>query len=450
MSMQRICSVLLCLLSLASWGQISVIDDFNTGGVNASGPGVFEVESGGDYDADSRGYFASNAGSSVVIDGGTATLCATTQYFTGVQWWFGYEDFTNGGVSDGFQLDFGNVNLSNANIRMMLEDDEGWFSWYDFQPSSNTAVKVPFSAFNEPNFNFTAVYNVQVLLMANGTQECLELERMSLVPQEGDLPSSAITTVDSFNLNVSLAGPNNSLYQGAGDWHGNRQIAATSSGSVVTIQGGSAELCTAGGNFTLVQYFFNYEDFTNGGISDRFVLELGNVNLGPNAIRINLEDDQGWFNWVDLTPTGNSLVEVPFSDFFETNFDFTKVYNVQIMLLGQGGAGCFEVSRFGVFPEPQPVTDSDGDGIPDDEDNCPESNTDTSIIIGAVDTAVNNVLFGDGCGMSDVIHAILEDPALNKGEKQAAVVAVANGWKKDGLISGKEKGAITSAAAKYK
>lgn len=450
MRSQKICSLFLCLLSLASWGQISVIDDFITGGVNASGPGVFEVESGGEYNASSRGYFASNAGSSVVIEGGAVNICATTQYFTGVQWWFNYEDFTNGGVSDGFLLDFGSVNLNNANIRLMLEDSDGWFSWYDFQPSSNTAVKVPFSAFNEPNFNFTAVYNVQVMLMSNGTQECLELERMSLVPQEGDLPSTAITTVDSFNLNVSLSGPNSSLYQGAGDWHGARQIMASSSGSAVTIQDGSAELCTTGGNFTLVQYFLNYEDLTNGGVSDRFVLELGNVNLGPNTIRINLEDDQGWFNWVDLTPSSNSLVEAPFSDFFETNFDFTKVYNVQVMLLGQGGAGCFEISRFGVYPEPQPISDSDGDGIPDDVDSCPDSNSDETIIIGTVDTGVANNLFENGCAMSDEIDSILEDTTLNKGQKQAAIVSLANGWKNAGLISGREKGAIASAAAKLK
>ncbi|MHC4305970.1 MAG: hypothetical protein ACYSW2_16045, partial [Planctomycetota bacterium] len=45
--------------------------------------------------------------------------------------------------------------------------------------------------------------------------------------------------------------------------------------------------------------------------------------------------------------------------------------------------------------------DSDGDGIPDDEDACPDSILTPTIVINGCDSGVTNVLFEDGCTMSD-------------------------------------------------
>jgi PKD repeat protein len=90
--------------------------------------------------------------------------------------------------------------------------------------------------------------------------------------------------------------------------------------------------------------------------------------------------------------------------------------------------------------------DADGDGIPDDVDNCPESNLEQAIIIVGCDSGVENLLFEDGCTMSDLIVECA-DGAKNHGKFVSCVSHLTNDWKKQKLISGKEKGAIQSCAA---
>jgi hypothetical protein len=90
--------------------------------------------------------------------------------------------------------------------------------------------------------------------------------------------------------------------------------------------------------------------------------------------------------------------------------------------------------------------DLDGDGIPDDVDNCPESNLEQTIIIDGCDSGVENFLFEDGCTMSDLISGCAEG-ANNHGKFVSCVSHLTNDWKSQKLISGKEKGAIQSCAA---
>jgi hypothetical protein len=91
--------------------------------------------------------------------------------------------------------------------------------------------------------------------------------------------------------------------------------------------------------------------------------------------------------------------------------------------------------------------DADGDGVVDDEDCNPNSDTSATIIIGGINTGVPNTLFPNGCTMSDLLTN-LKDPAVNHGDYVSAVANLTNQWVADGLISGVQKGAIQSAAAK--
>jgi hypothetical protein len=93
-----------------------------------------------------------------------------------------------------------------------------------------------------------------------------------------------------------------------------------------------------------------------------------------------------------------------------------------------------------------PVEDTDGDGIPDDEDACPESILTPTIVIGDCDTGVANVLFEDGCTMADLI-AQCEDGADNPGQYLSCVVQLAIEWLHSGLISGRDLGRILACAA---
>lgn len=85
--------------------------------------------------------------------------------------------------------------------------------------------------------------------------------------------------------------------------------------------------------------------------------------------------------------------------------------------------------------------DSDGDGIPDDEDNCPESNLEDTITIGDCDSGVKNQVFSDGCTMSDMIAECesSDDPI-------SCVFSLTGDWWFDGFITFEESNAIFDCA----
>lgn len=90
--------------------------------------------------------------------------------------------------------------------------------------------------------------------------------------------------------------------------------------------------------------------------------------------------------------------------------------------------------------------DSDSDGVVDDEDNCPDSNPDETVIIDGCDTGVANDMVDDGCNISDGIAECAER-AKNHGAFVNCVARLANELKKKGIITGKEVGAIVKCAA---
>jgi hypothetical protein len=93
--------------------------------------------------------------------------------------------------------------------------------------------------------------------------------------------------------------------------------------------------------------------------------------------------------------------------------------------------------------------DADADGFADDEDCNPASDTRATIVIGGIDTGVPNHLFETGCTSSDLISQLAAG-AANHGGFASSVAHLANEWVATGLVSGAQKGAIQSAAAKLK
>jgi hypothetical protein len=91
--------------------------------------------------------------------------------------------------------------------------------------------------------------------------------------------------------------------------------------------------------------------------------------------------------------------------------------------------------------------DADSDGVVDDEDCNANSDTRPTIIIGGIDTGVPNTMFANGCFMADLL-ADLKAGATSHGDYTSAVAHLTNSWVSQGLISGAQKGAIQSAAAR--
>jgi|GEM_PF-1934895 len=90
--------------------------------------------------------------------------------------------------------------------------------------------------------------------------------------------------------------------------------------------------------------------------------------------------------------------------------------------------------------------DDDNDGCADADDAHPFSNTEAAVVIDGCDSGVTNALVTCGSNMADLI-ADCAASANNHGQFVSCVAALTNAWKSDGLISGKQKGAIQSCAA---
>lgn len=92
-------------------------------------------------------------------------------------------------------------------------------------------------------------------------------------------------------------------------------------------------------------------------------------------------------------------------------------------------------------------SDDDGDGVADGDDAFPRSNLDPTVVIGGMDTGVDNQTLGDGSNFNDLLGACSVE-AKNHGAYVSCVSHLTNGWKKAGLISGSEKAVIVEAAAR--
>ena len=90
--------------------------------------------------------------------------------------------------------------------------------------------------------------------------------------------------------------------------------------------------------------------------------------------------------------------------------------------------------------------DADGDGVPDAQDDCPQSNLAPTVVIDGCDSEVGNATFPTGCTISDRVQECA-DGAQNHGAFVSCVAKLTNELKKAGVITGQQKGAIQSCAA---
>jgi hypothetical protein len=93
------------------------------------------------------------------------------------------------------------------------------------------------------------------------------------------------------------------------------------------------------------------------------------------------------------------------------------------------------------------MTDHDGDGYSDDTDTCAGGDARPTVILDGCDSGAPNLVFEDGCTLTDKIVA-LHGQASNHGQFMAAVGKLLNSLKKTAL-TGAQKGAITGCAGQW-
>ena len=90
--------------------------------------------------------------------------------------------------------------------------------------------------------------------------------------------------------------------------------------------------------------------------------------------------------------------------------------------------------------------DGDVDGVADDgSDQCLGSIQDATVIIESCDSGVPNPVFSSGCSITDLVLNCA-DGANNHGQFMACVDQTLNGLKKQGIITGVQKEAISACA----
>jgi len=90
--------------------------------------------------------------------------------------------------------------------------------------------------------------------------------------------------------------------------------------------------------------------------------------------------------------------------------------------------------------------DPDEDGIANDQDSCPDSDLSETVVIDGCDSGVANTVLSNGCTISDEIAECGTD-SINHGQYVSCVSHLTNDLKHDGVITGREKGAIQSCVA---
>jgi hypothetical protein len=90
---------------------------------------------------------------------------------------------------------------------------------------------------------------------------------------------------------------------------------------------------------------------------------------------------------------------------------------------------------------------SDADGVPDGRDECIGSSSAATVIVDGCNSGVGNTVFATGCRISDQINDCAVG-AANHGAFVSCVANLTNSLKNQGVISGNQKGAIQSCAAR--
>jgi hypothetical protein len=137
---------------------------------------------------------------------------------------------------------------------------------------------------------------------------------------------------------------------------------------------------------------------------------------------------------------GARVTSLPFASFWAGDIDEVSLYNR--VLSDTEIQAIFDAGSAGKCKE----TDNDRDGVPNDEDLCPNSDLSGTVVIDGCDSGVPNSLFSSGCTISDLIAECAEG-VKSHGQFVRCVSNLTDDLRKAGTITPQQTGAIQSCAA---
>lgn len=188
--------------------------------------------------------------------------------------------------------------------------------------------------------------------------------------------------------------------------------------------------------------------FLPSSTSDPITVRVTSLSSGMDPL-LTIYDNTGTFQiaQVDLftseSPSSGVVVTVAAADLDAAGLVFVVQH-----IDPTATTGSYAVSAGAPLTSDAPA-DSDGDGVPDDIDACPNSDLSPNVVIDGCDSGVINHLLIDGCTISDFVDQCAQD-AAHHGEFVNCVANLTNELKVSGIISGSEKGQIQSCAGRAK
>ena len=184
--------------------------------------------------------------------------------------------------------------------------------------------------------------------------------------------------------------------------------------------------------------FSNVVTFLTNGINDRLQSSLADSVSGGSASVSQRESY--WFfggvcrptscntsNGIDFKGYSINRILLRINEVSTEDFDFL-IYDFDLLIYGE-------------------AEDTDGDGIADHEDDCPNSDRSPLVVLDGCNSGVTNTMFPSGCTIADLMAECAEG-ARNHGQFVSCVSPVTNDLKKAGTITGQQQGTIESCAAK--
>lgn len=190
---------------------------------------------------------------------------------------------------------------------------------------------------------------------------------------------------------------------------------------------------------------------TGCGIDPAFNLFAGVTSVSEGLAVGTGNSEMEWLTWSDdaIVPLIACGCQ---ADPMLQDYEITETGWYTITVFDFNGCGDdityeLEVSGLTCVPDNGGTTDTDGDGVADDVDPFPTSDSQVNIVIDGYDTGVANAYLGDGAYMMDKIMKI-HNSSTRHFKFVLCTTLLASKWKRAGLVTRKERNKIVYYAAK--
>ena len=152
---------------------------------------------------------------------------------------------------------------------------------------------------------------------------------------------------------------------------------------------------------------------------------------------------------VHILVNGNSLLSELITENLQTKHFtgtvFLRAGQTIDFAVGPGTLSGLHPGHIGLSGTIQAQNDEDGDGVQDNEDQCPNSELSATVVVDGCDSEVTNTVFPSGCTLADLL-ADCTDKVRKHRKFVRCVARLTHTMKRIGIITGQQKDAIQSCA----